>query len=92
MSNASRKKKQSKSAWISGGYFIFNKRVFNFLQDDKTVLESSPMQNLSKSKNLIAFKHTGFWQCMDTLREKNFLNELWKKNKAPWKKFDKKNI
>ena len=50
------------------------------------------MQNLSKSKNLIAFKHTGFWQCMDTLREKNFLNELWKKNKAPWKKFDKKNI
>ena len=84
-------KKQSKSAWISGGYFIFNKRVFNFLKGDKTVLEESPMQNLSKSKNLIAFKHTGFWQCMDTLREKIFLNQLWKKNKAPWKKFEKKN-
>jgi len=78
-------KKQTKSSWISGGYFIFNKKIFNYLKNDQTILETQPMQKLTKKKNLIAFKHKGFWQCMDTLREKNFLEELWKKNKAPWK-------
>lgn len=78
-------KKQTKRSFISGGYFIFNKKIFNYLKDDKTVLETLPMQKLTRSKNLVAFKHKGFWQCMDTLREKNFLEDLWKKNKAPWK-------
>ena len=78
-------KRQIRNSWISGGFFIFNKKIFKYLKNDKTILETIPMQNLTKSKNLNAFKHNGFWQCMDTLREKKLLEEMWKKNKAPWK-------
>lgn len=77
-------KKQVKSSWISGGFFIFNKKIFNYLKNDRTILETSPMQKLTKSKNLFAYKHEGFWQCMDTLREKKLLEDLLEKNKAPW--------
>mgnify|MGYP001410670661 CR=1 FL=1 len=78
-------KRQIRNSWISGGFFIFNKKIFKYLKNDKTILETIPMQKLTKSKNLNAFKHNGFWQCMDTLREKKLLEEMWKKNKAPWK-------
>jgi len=78
-------KKQISKNWISGGYFIFKKKIFEYLKNDKTILETSPMKKLTDSNNLLAFKHNGFWQCMDTLREKKLLEELWKKNKAPWR-------
>ena len=78
-------KRQIKNSWISGGFFIFKKDIFKYLKNSQTVLETNPMIKLPITKNLRAFQHKGFWQCMDTLREKKLLDELWKKNKAPWK-------
>ena len=79
-------KHQLTESWINGGFFVFNKKIFNYLNSSKTILELDPMKNLAKKKQLIAFKHEGFWQCMDTLREKNYLEKLWKKNPV-WKRW-----
>ena len=73
------------SGWINGGFFVFNKRIFKYLKNDQTVFEKEPLENLSKDRELSAYKHKGFWQPMDTLREKEYLEELWQSNKAPWK-------
>ena len=73
--------------WINGGYFVLEPGVFEYIDNDFTIWEKEPLQDLSRDKNLFAFKHKGFWQPMDTLREKNQLNEYWKLNKAPWKKW-----
>jgi glucose-1-phosphate cytidylyltransferase len=70
--------------WINGGFFIFNKKVFEFLSDD-CILEKDPLENLALQGQLMAYKHEGFWQPMDTYRESQELNILWEKNKAPWK-------
>jgi len=78
-------KRQIKNSWISGGFFIFKKDIFKYLKNSQTVLETNPMIKLTITKNLRAFQHKGFWQCMDTLREKKLLDELWRQNKAPWK-------
>jgi glucose-1-phosphate cytidylyltransferase len=72
-------------SWINGGFFVFNKRIFDQIKDDSSVLEKQPLQSLSSQRQLFAFKHNGFWKPMDTLREKNELETLWKNNKAPWK-------
>jgi glucose-1-phosphate cytidylyltransferase len=72
-------------AWINGGFFVLNSKVFDYLKDDQTVWENEPLKSLSSQGQLIAYKHYGFWQPMDTIREKNYLNELWQKEKAPWK-------
>ena len=79
-------KPQSGKLWINGGFFVFNSKIFDFIKNDKTMLEQEPLQKLKNKKNLYAFKHTGFWQCMDTLREKNYLNKLYKENKLKWLK------
>ena len=73
------------SGWINGGFFVFNKKIFKYLKNDQTIFEKEPLENLSKDKELSAYKHKGFWQPMDTLREKEHLEELWQSNKAPWK-------
>ena len=78
-------KSKGDTGWINGGFFVLNKKIFNYLENDQTVFEKEPLENLSKEKQLIAFKHNGFWQPMDTLREKEYLEELWQSNKAPWK-------
>ena len=65
--------------------FVFNSKIFEFIKDDKTILEKNPLEKLSKKGQLMAFKHNGFWQCMDTMRDKKFLTDVLKKNKAPWK-------
>ena len=67
--------------------FVFNKKIFKYLKNDKTILERDPVINLTKKRELIAFKHNDFWQCMDTLRDKKLLNKIWndKRKKAPWK-------
>ena len=71
--------------WINGGYFVLCPGVIDLIKDDYTSWESNPLNNLSKNNELYAFKHNGFWQPMDTLREKNLLNDLWRRGKAPWK-------
>jgi len=71
--------------WINGGFFVLEPSVFDYLKDDTTVWEREPLERLAKENQLSAFKHTGFWQPLDTLRDKNKLDELWSSGKAPWK-------
>lgn len=72
-------------AWINGGYFVLEPEVIDYVEDDSTVWEQEPLQKLAHMGQLSAYKHAGFWQPMDTLKDKNYLDELWKKGKAPWK-------
>lgn len=73
------------TAWINGGYFVLEPEVLDYIDDDSTVFEKRPMEQLASDGNLFAFKHSGFWQPMDTLRDKNVLEDLWSGNEAPWK-------
>jgi glucose-1-phosphate cytidylyltransferase len=73
------------SGWINGGFFVLSPRALDYIEGDETVWERGPMERLAKDGNLSAFIHRGFWQPMDTLRDKNFLEELWQSGKAPWK-------
>ncbi len=72
-------------AWINGGFFVLEPAIFNYIRADDTVWEKEPLENLAQEGQLVAHTHTGFWQPMDTLRDKNHLEELWKTEKAPWK-------
>ena len=81
-------KHQGESSWINGGFFVFEKEIFDYIKNgDSTTLERTPFETLAKEKNLTAFKHEGFWHPMDTLRDKKHLENLWTSNKAPWKKW-----
>ena len=71
--------------WINGGFFVMQPDVFRYIADDSTTLEREPMEKLAGEGELVAFKHHGFWQAMDMLRDKNHLEDLWASNKAPWK-------
>jgi glucose-1-phosphate cytidylyltransferase len=77
-------KPQVTRGWINGGFFVCQPELFSYIDDDKTILEREPLENLSKEKELMAYKHNGFWQCMDTKRDKDFLEELWQKKNPPW--------
>ena len=77
-------KSQTDAGWINGGYFVFNSAIFNYLKDDNSILEQQPLQKLTSEGELMAFKHEGFWQCMDTLRDKNYLDELCQQGNTPW--------
>ena len=70
---------------INGGFFVLSPKVFSLIPSDDTVWESAPLEALAERKQLKAFLHNGFWQPMDTLRDKNHLEELWQSGKAPWK-------
>ncbi|MBV8579531.1 MAG: glucose-1-phosphate cytidylyltransferase [Candidatus Eremiobacteraeota bacterium] len=72
-------------AWINGGYFVLSPGVFNYIDDDQTVWERRPLERLAADGMLSAFMHDGFWQPMDTLRDKTMLEELWATGRAPWK-------
>ena len=78
-------KHRGESSWINGGFFVFEPKIFDYLQDDSTVLEKTPLETLAKEQQLTSFKHNGFWYPMDTLRDKNHLEKLWASEKAPWK-------
>ena len=81
-------KHQGESSWINGGFFVFEKEIFDYIKNgDSTTLERTPFETLAKEKKLTAFKHDGFWHPMDTLRDKKHLENLWTSNKAPWKKW-----
>lgn len=78
-------KPKGDGAWINAGFFVMEPKVFDYIADDRTILEKEPLENLASNEELIAYKHNGFWQPMDTLRDKNHLEELWKSGNAPWK-------
>jgi glucose-1-phosphate cytidylyltransferase len=71
--------------WVNGGFFVLNKKIFNYLSNSNTVWEKEPLENLARDNELMSFKHEGFWQPMDTLRDKLLLDKLWNENKAKWK-------
>jgi glucose-1-phosphate cytidylyltransferase len=78
-------KPQTSEGWINGGFLVFEPEVFDYLDDDATILEKGPLERLAQERQLMAFRHHGFWQPMDTLREKQLLEQLWENNQAPWK-------
>jgi len=78
-------KDKSDGAWINGGFFVLNPKVVDYIENDLTTWEQEPLKKLAGEGNLSAYKHTGFWQPMDTLRDKMYLEELWASGKAPWK-------
>ncbi len=80
-----KEKPQTEEGWINGGFFVFEPEVFDYLRDDDTILEADPLERLARDGELIAYRHEGFWQCMDTLRDKNRLQSLWESGTAPWK-------
>ena len=71
--------------FINGGFFVLSPKVIDYIKDDHTIFEQEPLINLAQEEKLMAFKHDGFWQPMDTLRDKNVLENLWCSGKAPWK-------
>ncbi len=77
-------KPQVTRGWINGGFFVCQPEIFEYIESDKTILEREPLESISKKGELIAYKHEGFWQCMDTKRDKDYLEELWQKKQAPW--------
>lgn len=78
-------KPQTGEGWINGGFFIFEPGVFDYLVDDSTILERAPLEELAIDRELKAYRHAGFWQPMDTLREKHILETLWANGEAQWK-------
>ena len=79
--NYFREKSSLDEGWINGGFMVLNKGIFKFLKNDQTYLERSPLEQLSRKGELYAFKHKGFWQCMDTLRDKEILEKSIKQKK-----------
>ena len=79
-----KEKPQSGSGWINGGFFIFETSIFDYLDDDTTVLEQKPMEKLVNDGELMAYQHHGYWQCMDTIRDRESLQEIWDSGNASW--------
>jgi glucose-1-phosphate cytidylyltransferase len=78
-------KPQIGEGWINGGFLVFEPRLFDYLEGDETVLEADALERLAEDRQLAAYRHEDFWQCMDTLRDKRLLETLWQENRAPWK-------
>ena len=80
-----KEKPKGDGGWINGGFFIFEPEIFDYLDGDHSILEKEPLEKLAQEGQLQAYKHNGFWYAMDTLRDRNHLEQLWKTEKAPWK-------
>ena len=78
-------KPEGDGKWVNGGFFVLEPKVFDYIKDDTTILEREPLENLSKEDQLSAFKHLDFWHPLDSLRDKNQLEEIWSSGNAPWK-------
>lgn len=78
-------KPQTKEGWINGAFFVLEPEVFDYIEGDKTHWEREPLEQLARDGQLMAYRHTSFWQCMDTLRDRRLLEELWQSGHAPWK-------
>ena len=80
-----KEKPKGDGGMINGGFFVLSPAVLHLIKDDSTIWEQGPLESLAKDLQIVAYEHVGFWQPMDTLRDKNYLEELWAKDKAPWK-------
>jgi len=80
-----KEKPRGDGAMINGGFFVLSPQVLSYIKDDSDIWEKEPLSLLAKEGQLMAYKHTGFWHAMDTLRDKNYLDQLWTNNEAPWK-------
>lgn len=78
-------KRQAGEGWINGGFFVLEPEIFNFIHNDTTLFEREPLEQLAEKGKLMAYQHPGYWQCMDTLRDKQALEELWASGNAPWR-------
>ena len=85
ISNFREKPKDENSAWINGGFFVLEPEIFNYLEGDSTIFEKKPLEKLSKEGKLAAYRHDDFWMPMDTLRDKNVLENMWNEGTPPWK-------
>lgn len=83
--NGFKEKPKGDGAWINGGFFVLEPEVLNYIAGDSIILEKEPLEGLAVDKQLVSYKHSGFWHPMDTLRDKNHLDDLWKSGNAPWK-------
>ncbi len=81
-----KEKPQSGEGWINGGFFVFEPSVFDYLSNDATVLEQEPLESLVRDGQLMAYEHPGYWQCMDTIRDRDALQAAWEGGNAPWAK------
>ena len=82
--------KEKPIEYINGGFFVLSKKIFKYLTDDKNIFEKDCLPKLAKIKQLLAYRHDGFWACMDTLREKKELNSIWHSDQKAWKVWEKK--
>jgi len=80
-----REKSKEDSGWINGGFMVLEPAIFDFISGDSIVFEKEPLEAVVRKNQLICFQHHGFWQCMDTLRDKEKLDKMWSEGKAPWK-------
>jgi glucose-1-phosphate cytidylyltransferase len=78
-------KPQTQEGWINGAFFVLEPQVLDYIDGDETQWETGPLERLAAEGQLMAYRHSSFWQCMDTLREKHILQQLWSSGKAPWK-------
>jgi glucose-1-phosphate cytidylyltransferase len=78
-------KPQTREGWINGAFFVVEPGALEYIRDDETMWEQEPLRNLARDGQLMAYRHSSFWQCMDTLREKHLLETMWESGKAPWK-------
>ena len=81
-------KPQIRQGWINGGFFIMEPEFFSLIKEDQTILEREPLEKAAQMGELMAYRHEGFWQPMDTKRDKDYLEELWETGNAPWKAID----
>lgn len=80
-----KEKPQVNQGWINGGFFVLSPKVFDYIDNDLTTFEREPLERLAAEGQLMSYRHEGFWQCMDTVRDRDNLNEMWNKGNAPWK-------
>ena len=81
-------KPKGDGAWVNGGFFVLNKKIFKYLSDKNCIWEKEPLEKIAKDNQLTAYKHHGFWHAMDTLRDRNYLEDMWNSNQVPWKIWD----
>ena len=80
-----KEKPQVNQGWINGGFFVLSPKVFDYIDNDQTAFEAEPLERLAAEGQLKTFRHEGFWQCMDTVRDREKLNKMWDENRAPWR-------